>query len=178
MLRSWHNARATEDVWRGFDLALVTSTEPYQLIADLNQSPFNVGEVLEPEDFTLEQTAELSRRHGPILGDADVERLWCLLGGHPYLVRRALYLIATNRMDIAQLLATASSEGGPFRDHLRHHVYRLHERPELIQGLVQIIRQSQRPNDDVIRRLRGAGLIRERDGNVEARCRLYAEYFG
>ena len=30
---------------------LVTSTEPYQLIENLNQSPFNVGEVLELDDF-------------------------------------------------------------------------------------------------------------------------------
>jgi hypothetical protein len=45
MLRSWHNKRntPTDPIWPQLDLALVTSTEPYQLIANLNQSPFNVG---------------------------------------------------------------------------------------------------------------------------------------
>jgi len=43
MLRSWHNRRHAATGWRRLDLALVTSTEPYQLIENLNQSPFNVG---------------------------------------------------------------------------------------------------------------------------------------
>lgn len=44
MLRSWHNERSDNLNWRQLDLVLVTSTEPYQLIDNLNQSPFNVGE--------------------------------------------------------------------------------------------------------------------------------------
>ena len=44
--------RRPSSVWRQLDLALVTSTEPYQLIANLNQSPFNVGQVIELADFT------------------------------------------------------------------------------------------------------------------------------
>ena len=43
MLRSWHNSRASKAIWKQLDLALVTSTEPYLLIENLNQSPFNVG---------------------------------------------------------------------------------------------------------------------------------------
>ena len=34
MLRSWHNSRATMPIWKQLDLALVTSTEPYELITD------------------------------------------------------------------------------------------------------------------------------------------------
>ena len=51
MLRSWHNSRATTPIWKQLDLTLVTSTEPYQLIDDLNQSPFNVGQVIDLADF-------------------------------------------------------------------------------------------------------------------------------
>ena len=92
MLRSWYNNRAAIPVWKQLDLALITSTEPYQLIENLNQSPFNVGEVIELTDFTPEQVADLNRRHGSPL-NADQERqLMALLGGHPYLVRRALYI--------------------------------------------------------------------------------------
>jgi hypothetical protein len=38
MLRSWHNSRAniTTSIWKQLDLVLVTSTEPYQLIENLN----------------------------------------------------------------------------------------------------------------------------------------------
>ena len=63
MLRSWHNKRVDGSKWRNIDLALVTSTEPYQLIENLNQSPFNVGEVIDLEDFSAAEVAELNQRH-------------------------------------------------------------------------------------------------------------------
>ncbi|WP_318284169.1 AAA-like domain-containing protein [Brasilonema sennae] len=65
MLRSWHNNRAIYPSLDKLDLVLVTSTEPYQLIDDLNQSPFNVGQIIELEDFTPEQVAQLNARHNP-----------------------------------------------------------------------------------------------------------------
>src|SRR5262249_23369219 len=40
MLRSWHNYRALQPIWRQLDLALVTSTEPYQFVTNRNLSPF------------------------------------------------------------------------------------------------------------------------------------------
>ncbi|MGH7455766.1 MAG: AAA-like domain-containing protein, partial [bacterium] len=64
MLRTWHNNRATDPIWKQLDLALVTSTEPYQLIENLNQSPFNVGEVIDLLDFTPEQVTHLNQLHG------------------------------------------------------------------------------------------------------------------
>src|SRR5215210_1904958 len=64
MLRGWHNSRAAKPAWRRLDLALVTSTEPYQLIANLNQSPFNVGQVIALDDFTTDEAHALNELHG------------------------------------------------------------------------------------------------------------------
>jgi len=86
MLRSWHNQRQQGSVWKQLDLVLVTSTEPYQFIDNLNQSPFNVGEVIALTDFTLEHVAELNRRHGSFLTPEEEQELLSLLGGQPYLV--------------------------------------------------------------------------------------------
>lgn len=61
MLRSWHNNWAATPIWKPLDLVLVTSTEPYQLIEDLNQSPFNVGQVIELVDFDGDQVTDLNR---------------------------------------------------------------------------------------------------------------------
>ena len=94
MLRSWHNSRASAPIWKQLDLALVTSTEPYQLIGNLNQSPFNVGTQIELMDFTLEQVADLNHRHGAPLHSDQIQECMVLFGGQPYLVRRALYLVA------------------------------------------------------------------------------------
>ena len=109
MLRNWHNSRAMSDIWNNLDLILVTSTEPYQLIDDLNQSPFNVGQVIELEDFTLEQVHDLNQRHGLPLNTSAEVKLIVSLNGHPYLVRKALYLLASGQITTTELFNDASN---------------------------------------------------------------------
>ena len=177
MLRSWHNNRATTPVWKQLDLALVTSTEPYQLIDNLNQSPFNVGEVIELADFTVDQLAELNSRHNSPFNSYDQQKLMSLLGGHPYLVRRALYLVASQRISVRELFDHATDDRGPFGDHLRYHLFRMHDKQELVDGLRKVISSQICQDEHTFFRLRGAGLVR-RDGRaVVARCQLYADYF-
>jgi hypothetical protein len=177
MLRSWHNSRATTPSWKQLDLALVTSTEPYQLIENLNQSPFNVGEVIEMSDFTAEQVAELNRRHRSPFSAAEEKQLMALLSGHPYLTRRALYLTASGRIAAPDLFAQATGDRGPFGDHLRYHLFRLNNKEELIRGLQQVIRDHRCQNEEVFFRLRGAGLVRREGHDELPRCQLYADYF-
>ena len=178
MLRSWHNRRAQSGDWTRLNLALVTSTEPYQLINDLNQSPFNVGTVVELTDFRQEQVAELNRRHGEPLKGSDLDELTVLLGGHPYLTRKALYLLASKRISFKKLHNTASDDDGPFGDHLRNHLFRMSNYPELKEGMIGAIKYQRIADEHVFFRLRGAGLVR-RVGNEELpRNSLYSEYFG
>jgi DNA-binding CsgD family transcriptional regulator len=177
MLRSWHNNRQTSPLWQALDLVLVTSTEPYQLIEDLNQSPFNVGEVIELVDFTLEQVADLNQRHGAPLNKAEVGRLMGLLSGHPFLVRKALYLAASGRFTNQSLFSEATADQGPFGDHLRNQLFRLHERPELMDGMRQVVQKKSCPDERVYFRLRGAGLVKREGYTVIPRCQLYADYF-
>ncbi|MFL9458517.1 AAA-like domain-containing protein [Tolypothrix campylonemoides VB511288_2] len=177
MLRSWHNCRATMPIWKQLDLTLVTSTEPYQLIDDLNQSPFNVGQTIALEDFTPEQVTDLNHRHGRPLNSNEEWRLIGLLGGHPYLVRRALYLVANRLVSPDELFANATADNGCFGDHLRHHLSLLHGKTELIQGLLEVIRQNTCTDKRIFWKLRGAGLVREEGRIVQPRCQLYANYF-
>ncbi|MDZ8051277.1 MAG: AAA-like domain-containing protein [Aulosira sp. ZfuVER01] len=177
MLRSWHNNRATTPIWKQLDLALVTSTEPYQLIDNLNQSPFNVGEVIDLEDFTAAQVTDLNRRHGSPLNSNEAQQLMALLNGHPYLVRLALYLIASQRFTTAELFAKATADNGPFGNHLRNHLFRLHSKAELVQSMLQVIRHNSCDDERVFFRLRGAGLVRREGRTVIPRCQLYADYF-
>ncbi len=177
MLRHWHNDRGRDPTWKRLDLVLVTSTEPYLLIENLNQSPFNVGEVIELADFTREQLADLNRRHGSPLTPLQEEQLMNLLNGHPYLTRRALYLAASQRLSVKEIFAQATDDRGPFGDHLRYHSFRLHGQEELIQGLRQALRHHTCPNERIFFRLRGAGLVRREGQAVLPRCQLYAQYF-
>ncbi|MEA5464866.1 AAA-like domain-containing protein [Leptothoe sp. PORK10 BA2] len=179
MLRSWHNNRALPmaRIWKQFDLALVTATEPYHLIANLNQSPFNVGEVLLLTDFTSAQVTDLNQRHGNPLTPAEERALMALLNGHPYLVRRALYLIARQQLSVAALFEQADGDHGPFGDHLRYHLFRIYDKQDLAQGLLQVIRARTCPDERIARLLSAAGLVRREDEQVVPRCQLYADYF-
>lgn len=177
MLRNWHNSRAMNDIWNNLDFVLVTSTEPYQLINDLNQSPFNVGQVIELEDFMFEQVADLNRRHGSPFNTSDEMKLMALLNGHPYLVRKALYLVASEQITTTELFNDASNTNGPFGDHLRRLLSLLHDRQELKQALLQVISQNTSENQQIFWQLRGAGLVRSSGQAVIPRCQLYADYF-
>ena len=90
-----------------------------------------------------------------------------------------VYMVAKQRLTIDELFNKATDDNGPFGDHLRHHSFRLHGQPELIQGLRQVIHQNTCPDERVFFRLRGAGLVRRPAGGgaVLPRCQLYANYF-
>jgi hypothetical protein len=150
-------------------------------VANLNQSPFNVGCVIELEDFTRAEVADLNARHAPDgpppFTPAELDRLMALVGGQPYLVRRALYLVTTGQLAPADLFARAADEHGPFGEHLRAHLGRLHEVPTLLAGLRRVLREGTCDDEQVFFRLRGAGLVRRQGTAVVPRYALYADYF-
>lgn len=177
MLRSWHNNRARGGDWTRFNMALVTSTEPYQFISDLNQSPFNVGQVVELVDFTLDQVAHLNDRHRKPLTAQQVQQVFDLLAGHPYLTRRALYLVANQRVSCKELLKNSREDNGPFGDHLRNCLFRMGNQKNLKAGLVQVIKYNRCSDEHVFFQLRGSGLVKMLDGWVMPRNQLYTDYF-
>ena len=178
MLRSWHNNRARGGDWTRLNLSLVTSTEPYQFIADLNQSPFNVGQVVELVDFTVEQVSDLNNRHNSPLTESQVVELYDLLGGHPYLTRRALYLVASQRTFFNEILEKSCEDTGPFGDHLRNYLFRMGDQEKLKGGLAQIINFQRCSDERVFFQLRGSGLVKRIDNKIVPRNQLYADYFG
>ena len=124
------------------------------------------------------QIQELNEKHGSPLTISKLEELNALLGGHPYLSRRALYLMTSKRISISELFDKATKDLGPFGDHLRYHLFRLHGKDKLIQGFLQVLRKNECHDQEIFFRLRGAGLVGRKNGSVEPRCKLYADYFG
>jgi hypothetical protein len=177
MLRNWHNSRRAGNEWQQLDLLLVISTEPYLLIDDLSQSPFNVGRVIWLEDFDRAQVAALNERHGNPFYEAHLDRLMMLVGGHPYLVRQAMYRVAMGEYTAADLFARAAAADGPFGDHLRRHLTRFTQRPELQRAMRQVVLRQTLVDEALFYRLQGAGLVRRDEGRVMPRCGLYAAYF-
>src|SRR5262245_16047405 len=102
-----------------------------------------------------------------------------LLGGQPYLIRQALYALATDaNLSLAKLIDIAPSESGLFGDHLRRYNWLLQESKELKDALRQILRDNRCDDERLFQRLRAAGLIRgETRHEARIRCELYARYF-
>ena len=180
LFRSWHNARSLdpEGPWQRLTLAMAYATEAHLFITDLNQSPFNVGTRLALADFTLEQVAELNRRYGsPLRDEAEVERYFQLVGGQPYLVRCGLHEMATQERGLADFMARAASDEGPFSDHLRRMLVSLTQDAALCAEAQAVLQGRPCATAENFYRLRSAGVM-SGDAASEARlrCRLYATY--
>ncbi|MFT4588640.1 MAG: hypothetical protein ACI8QF_002744 [Limisphaerales bacterium] len=181
LFRSWHNERALDPTgpWANLSLVIVYATEAHLFITDMNQSPFNVGTRLEVEDFTQLHVAEMNRRYrGPLKNSDETNRLVRLVGGHPYLVRRALHELATDhKLDIENFETYADQDEWIFGDHLRRMLVLLARDLELTEVVRGVLRGEPCPTPESFYRLRAAGVMNGSTQNdVRPRCRLYAQY--
>jgi hypothetical protein len=181
MLRGWHNRRAdpTRRLWKQLDIILSTSTEPQFFIDRPHESPFNVGVTLRLEDFQPDQVSRLNALHPRPLATADVDRLYRLVHGHPYLTRKALYMVAgaTPSCSVDELIGQARDDRGPFGDHLRDYLLRLQRKTDLIPAIRQVVESRPLTDELAIYRLEALGLVRREGDKVTPRCELYAGYF-
>jgi hypothetical protein len=180
LLRSWANERQgrVNSPWAGLTMAIAYATEAHLFITDINQSPFNVGTRFEMKDFTSGQVAELNRRYGsPIRNDAELDAFYHLVGGHPYLVRRSLYAMVTEKLDVPGLEEAAASDNGPLSDHLRRILTLLARNVDNVAAVRDILAGKPCPNFETFYHLRSAGiLLGETVQSASIRCNLYRMY--
>ena len=178
LLRSWHEEAKSRSIWQKIRLILAHSTEVY-IPLNINQSPFNVGLPLELPEFNREQILELAVRHGLDRHKFPVDALMEMVGGHPFLVRVALYYLVEQQQTLKQLLAIATTETSPFSNHLRRHLWQLREQPQLALGL-QTVLASKTPvrlKSITMFKLHSMGLVHLRGNEITPRCQLYRQYF-
>ncbi|MDX1931018.1 MAG: AAA-like domain-containing protein [Capsulimonadales bacterium] len=182
LVRSWHNARSTEPhgPWKKLTVVIAYATEAHLFIQDLNQSPFNVGRRFDLENFNLQQLFELNGRYGSPIGSyQEAEEIHDLLGGQPFLSRRALDVLKTGKWDFAGLIQDAARDNGPFSDHLQRVHASVSKLPEVTRFVRAVLDGSATPNTDQTSyyRLLASGIIQpRRDGTVDFRCSLYRQY--
>jgi len=180
LFRSWHNERSLDPTgpWSKLTLAIAYATEAHLFITDLNQSPFNVGTRLTLVDFTLQEVAEMNRRYGsPLRTAAETARLYDLVGGNPYLVRRSLNALVTERQDIDTLELQSDREDGAFTDPLRRMLTALRQDKMLLQAVILLLKDQPCPSTESFYRLRSAGLVIGATlQEARFRCRLYRSY--
>ncbi len=180
LFRSWHDRRAMDPsgAWSRLTLALSYSTEAHLFITDLNQSPFNVGTRLTLEDFTRDQVADLNARYGrPLRTDAEVDRFHSLVGGHPYLVRRGLDAMVSDRLSIGALEAQAAREDGLYGGHLRHMFQSVVQDPEMTELLRAVLRGKDLTTNTGFYRLFSSGVLATNlDQPPRLRCKVYESF--
>jgi hypothetical protein len=102
-----------------------------------------------------------------------------LLGGHPHLVRIALYHLARG-MRLDDVLATAATDQGLFADHLKHLLWEVQARPDLHEAACQVMAAPEplRLRSDLAFKLVSLGVAQLRGNDVQAACDLYRRYLG
>lgn len=185
MLRAWYEkakyGSIESKVWQRLHLVVVHSTEIY-LPLNLNQSPFNVGVLLELPGFSFEQTQDLAQRYDLVDIKVDIKdcvtQLIQLVGGHPYLTQLALHHLSQQSITLEHLLQTAIEPNSIFYTHLRKQLGNLQAHPDLLAAMQQVILAADPikldPNQAF--KLQSTGLIRLQPYAM-ASCLLYQQYF-
>ncbi|MBW4465121.1 MAG: AAA-like domain-containing protein [Pegethrix bostrychoides GSE-TBD4-15B] len=181
LLRSWYEDASEYEVWQRLRLVVVHATEVY-IPLNLNQSPFNVGLPITLPELTLVQVQALALRHGLhwATGEAGASKLTSLLemiGGHPYLVRLALYHLARQEMTLEQLLQAAPTSTGIYSEHLRQQLSHLQNQPQLAAAFWRILSSKGHLEPIELYKLESLGLVKIQTGEIQPSCYLYQRYF-
>ena len=181
LLRYWYEEANNNELLEKLRLIVVYSTEDFGNL-NINQSPFNVGEVIEPKIFTRQQIEELAQQYGLDLSDSKIEQLISLLDGHPYLVDLMMSHLANNsEISLAILLKQAPTDIGIYSSFLQQLLNKLRNNEQLAQAFLKIIQSETEIKIDIMiaRQLYWMGLIKWSDsGNtVMPLCKLYRLYF-
>jgi hypothetical protein len=179
LLRLWHEKSKNPSIWQQLRLVVVHSTEIY-IKLDANKSPFNVGLPVNLPEFTPVQVEDLASRHQLNWKQDQVGQLMAMVGGHPYLVRLAMYCIKRHNLTLEQLLKMAPTDEGIYSHHLHRLLINLQEDIPLLEDFKKIVNASS--NSVQLERIKSyklhaMGLVKLENNQVRPRYGLYQQYF-
>jgi hypothetical protein len=180
LFRAWHNELAGDPTgpWSKLTIVIAYASEAHLFITNPDQSPFTIGTGLELRDFTPADVAQLNRRHGGLVTSAaDLDDLYTLIGGQPFLNHRWFDELSRGKTSIEELKARADQDDGPFGDHLHRLLTVLAPHPELLGAVGQMLGGGPRPASELFFRLRAAGVVSgASSAECRMRCGIYASY--
>jgi transcriptional regulator with XRE-family HTH domain len=182
LLRAMHEKAKYGDgyseKWQKLRIIVIHSTEVY-ITLNSNQSPFNVGLSVELPEFTPSQILDLAHRHQLDWGDEIVAQLMDYVGGHPMLVRQALYSVARNEASVAELVGKYNVAEHVYGDYLRHLWGHLQKHPTLMSAFSQVVNSDEPVQLDSIQGflLKSLALVHLQNGMATPSCQLCLKYF-
>ncbi|WP_234996694.1 AAA-like domain-containing protein [Planktothrix sp. PCC 11201] len=178
LIRFWYEQSRHNLAWKNLHLFLVQSTEVY-ISLNIHQSPFNIGLSIELPPFTVTQVQNLAERYHLSLSDTQIQKLTCLVGGHPYLVHLAIYHLANNLISLEDLLKKAPTLEGIYKEHLQSLWLFLHNKPELVIAMQRVATSKIgiQLEPIIAYQLYSLGIVNLKENYCTLSCELYHLYF-
>ncbi|NMF58220.1 AAA-like domain-containing protein [Pseudanabaena yagii] len=182
LLRGWsEKAKDVNDKerWGKLRQIIVHSQDPYALL-DINNSPFSgIGLSIEPTELHPSEILALAKSYGLSWTDTDIEQLMGMIGGHPYLIQKAIDEIIHQYIELDELIRTAPTQEGIYSDYLNERLQSLESNPQLKEAMKKVVNSDipvQLGANDKFK-LDSMGLIKPNSNYFVSRCNLYHLYF-
>jgi hypothetical protein len=179
-VKGWGSKQATEEErWRNIHIFIGYANNPDIWKEKSDSVSPGIGYHLRLDDFDYAQVDYLNGRYGaPLKNVQEINDLMALIGGHPFLIRQSLYLLAAEKWSLDRLQREAPKDRGPFEDHLRWHLLNLHRDDSMRLAVLGIANGAGCAEEALFQRLLTAGLITgETRAEARLRCELYQQYF-
>jgi len=178
MLKTWHEYGKDKTLWKKLHMVIAYSTDVYTLL-NISRSPFNVGEAVELPDFNSKQVQHLVQLHKLNWDDSQVNLLMEMVGGHPYLIRQALYQAVSRQLSFNDILSKAPIMSGIYQDHLLGQLVNLRVNLDLTTAFEKVVLSKdpiQLPRIETFKLLE-MGLVKLEGNLVKPRYELYRLFF-
>jgi hypothetical protein len=179
LLRSLHEAGKRTEILSKLRLVISHAAEVY-IPLDINQSPFNVGVSVEVNEFERNQVELLAAKHQLNWTSTEIDSLMGVIGGHPFLVRIAMFEVASQKTDLSNLIRNAFTNNSIFyHRHLARIETTLYNQPDLLMAMASIIHSGQGTllSPSLRGKLESLGLVKFQGESIVPRCDLYQQYF-
>jgi DNA-binding Xre family transcriptional regulator len=178
LLRAWHEKRKNYPLWQKLRLVVTYATDAY-IPHNEKLSPFNVGMEVGLPDFTDEQVLELARKHKLSWNREQISELGAMVGGHPHLVRVAMYNSSQKDLSLREILQDCSTQAGIYSKHLNYCWTMLKKDQSLFEAFKKVVKSPKAIvlNPEEARDLESIGLIKKEGNRVHPRYKLYREFF-
>lgn len=175
-LRDLASRGLRREPWNRLRLAVLISSIRVLDHHDPHSSPlFNLTPPIRLGDLHPAQVQALAATHG--LDAAEVPTLMNLVGGHPYLLRLAMYRAATTRQQLGNVIADPLTRNlDLFDDYLAYYNRHLQEEPALVEALRHTL-AGRVVDREAAHRLWSAGLLADDLDNPRMRYPLFDGYF-
>ena len=129
--------------------------------------------IIELSDLNLKQIEELSLLHNVHLSQSEISNMHQVLGGHPYLIRLAIYVIWKEKCEWTDLLTNILTKESAFSKHIGK-CKALIKDDRLDSALQQIISSGECANKNALHLLMKYGIITSTiDNHYRLRAGLY-----